>query len=202
MGPGDAAFLSALHQGDLAEIGAGRDALPRAAAACVMRVGEALLRDRAAVDSAVTTLGGQLRIGLPQGPNPAQNDQLARISRSAGTPGYDTQWLQAQSAANTDALRLLDQEIASGGPGDHAKVVTAAQAARRVVAHHLAMVRACHPLAGATAGSPGPTAQSAAWKAPNGRWSATDASVVVVGSLLVIAGSAWATRRWHRSLSR
>ncbi|MEU1628874.1 DUF4142 domain-containing protein [Streptomyces sp. NPDC020096] len=202
MGPGDAAFLSALHQGDLAEIGAGRDAVPHAAAACVMRVGEALVRDRTSVDSAVTTLGGQLRIGLPQGPNPAQNDQLARISRSAGTPGYDTQWLQARSAAHTDTLRLIDQEIASGGPGDHAKVVAAAQAARRVVAHHLAMVRACHPLAGAAAGSPGPTADSAGWKAPNGRWSATDASVVVVGSLLVIAGSAWATRRWHRSLSR
>ncbi len=199
VGPGDAAFLGALHQGDLAEINAGRDAVPNAAAACVMRVGAALVRDRGAIDKAVSTLSGQLRIGLPPSPTPAENDQLARIGRSAGSSGYDTQWLRARSAAHTDTLRLIDQEISSGGQGDHDKVVAAARSARPMVAHHLAMERNCHPLG--ASGGPQQTA-SGVWKSPHGRWSATHVSVLVVGSLLVIAASAWATRRWHRDLSR
>ena len=199
IGPGDAAFLGALHQGDLAEINAGRDAAPHAAAACVMRVGAALVRDRGALDKAVSTLSEQLKVGLPQGPTPAQNGQLARIGRSAGTSGYDIQWLRARSAAHTDTLRLIDQEITSGGQGDHAKVVAAAQSARPVVTHHLAMEHNCHPMG--ASGAPQQTA-SGVWKSPHGRWSATHVSVLVVGSLLVIAASAWATRRWHRDLSR
>ncbi|MCQ4041154.1 DUF4142 domain-containing protein [Streptantibioticus rubrisoli] len=199
VGPGDAAFLGALHQGDLAEVSWGRDAAPHAAAACVMRVGAALVRDRGAMDKAVSELSGQLKIGLPPSPTPAQNDQLARIGKSAGTSGYDTQWLRARSAAHAETLRLIDQEIVSSGQGDHAKVVAAAQSARPVVAHHLAMEHNCHPLG--ASGAPQQTA-SGVWKSPHGRWSATHVSVLVVGSLLVIAASAWATRRWHRDLSR
>ena len=134
----DAAFLRAAHQGNLAEIAAGRDAQRHAASACVKKVGRTLVRDHRRLDRQGGRVARQLGVSLPSTPSPEQRQALARVRAQAGGPAYDRAWAQAQARAHRHTLRLIDRELASG---DDPRVKAVAKAARPVVARHLDMVR-------------------------------------------------------------
>ncbi|MET9951748.1 DUF4142 domain-containing protein [Streptomyces sp. NPDC006339] len=143
VGDQDATFLKSAHQGNLAEIAAGRDAQKNGISACVQEVGRVLVRDHTKLDADGKALAAKLGVALPAEPTAEQKAELAAVRAKAGTSGYDAAWLTAQDAAHTKTLALIDTELASG---DDSEVKAAARAARPVVAMHLDMVRGgvCH----------------------------------------------------------
>ncbi|MFF2503110.1 DUF4142 domain-containing protein [Streptomyces sp. NPDC058067] len=152
----DSSFLKTVHQGNLAEIAAGKDAQRKATRACTQKVGEVLVRDHTALDAGAEKLAAQLHITLPKGPTTAQQQELSQIDEHAGTPAYDAQWLAAEAAGHQDTLTLIDHEIAAGRDP---KVTAAARQARPVVARHLSLLRSCLASASPSA-SPGVSSSS------------------------------------------
>ncbi|CAL9607458.1 hypothetical protein SUDANB6_05579 [Streptomyces sp. enrichment culture] len=143
VGDQDVRFVKAAHQGDLAEIAAGRDARKHATTACVKRAGAVLVRDHGKLDPDLAALAAKLGIALPASPAAEQKQKLAAAQARAGSPAYDTAWLEVREAARTETLALIDHELRAGG---NAGAKAAARAARPVVAKHLDMVRGgtCH----------------------------------------------------------
>ncbi|MGW1728000.1 DUF4142 domain-containing protein [Streptomyces sp. NPDC002306] len=139
----DHAFLMQVHQGNLAEIAAGRDAGKHATTACVKNAGQTLVLDHTKLDASVRKLADKTHTKLPSAPSAAQQKALKAVQSKAGSSAYDQAWLKAQDGAHRKALAAIDQEIAHG---TNAGVVAAARTARPVVAMHLNMVRdgVCH----------------------------------------------------------
>jgi putative membrane protein len=146
----DTSFLRAAHQGNLAEIAAGKDAANHATTDCVRQVAAKFVTDHTKLDSDVRALARKLNVSLPGGPSAEQRRSLAAVQGKAGTSGYDAAWLKLQSAAHTKTLAMIDREI-SGGSDSAA--VAAAKAARPVVRMHLDMVSGgtCHKPGASTA---------------------------------------------------
>ncbi|WP_053171153.1 DUF4142 domain-containing protein [Streptomyces sp. SBT349] len=133
----DETFITSAHQGNLAEIEAGQDALRNATTECVKEVGETLVIDHRRLDDSLTALAGRLEVPLPDEPTPEQEKALADLQPLAGTAEYDEQWLLTEEAAHEETLALIDEEI---NEGEDAEVIAAAEAARPVIEMHLAMV--------------------------------------------------------------
>ncbi|MCK8678525.1 DUF4142 domain-containing protein [Streptomyces lichenis] len=143
----DQTFLVQSHQGNLAEIAAGKDAGKHATTTCVKVVGKALVRDHTKLDTAVRKLAADTNTALPTAPTAAQQKQLKAVQAKAGSAAYDTAWLKAQDAAHRKTLAVIDKEI---DQGSNDSAVAAARSARPVVAMHLDMVRdgTCDTMAG------------------------------------------------------
>ncbi|MFI2642102.1 DUF4142 domain-containing protein [Streptomyces sp. NPDC018610] len=139
----DQTFLVQAHQGNLAEIAAGKDAGRHATTTCVINVGKTLVRDHTKLDASVRKLAAETNTTLPSTPTAAQRQQLKAVQAKAGGSAYDTAWLKVQDTAHRKTLTLIDKEIAQG---KNSSVVAAARSARPVVAMHLNMVRGgvCH----------------------------------------------------------
>ncbi|MEU7301477.1 DUF4142 domain-containing protein [Streptomyces sp. NPDC007206] len=146
----DTSFVRAAHQGNLAEIAAGKDAENHATTECVRQVAAKFVTDHTKLDKDVRALAGKLNVSLPSGPSAEQRQSLAAVQGKAGTSAYDTAWLKLQSAAHTKTLAMIDQEISSGS---NSAAVAAAKAARPVVKMHLSMVSGgtCHTPGASTA---------------------------------------------------
>ncbi|MFQ6147165.1 DUF4142 domain-containing protein [Streptomyces seoulensis] len=134
----DQTFLVQVHQGNLAEIAAGKDAGTHATTACVKDVGRTLVRDHTKLDASVRKLAAETNTTLPTQPTAAQQQQLKAVQAEAGGSAYDAAWLKAQDAAHRKTLVVIDKEISQGR---NSGVVAAARSARPVVAMHLDMVR-------------------------------------------------------------
>ncbi|MER7930757.1 MULTISPECIES: DUF4142 domain-containing protein [unclassified Streptomyces] len=134
----DQVFLQQAHQGNLAEILAGKDAEHHATTVCVKDVGKTLVRDHSKLDASVRKLAAETNTTLPSAPTTAQQKQLKAVQAKAGSSAYDMAWLKVQEVAHRTTLAGIDNEIAHGKNG---RVVAAAREARPVVAMHLAMVR-------------------------------------------------------------
>ncbi|MER7405179.1 DUF4142 domain-containing protein [Streptomyces sp. NPDC000070] len=191
----DASFLRASHQGNLAEIAAGRDARKNATTDCVRHVGAVLVRDHTALDSDVRALAGKLNVSLPSGPSAEQRRVLASVRAKAGSAAYDKAWLVAQNDAHIKTLALIDQEISGGS---NAEVVAAAKAARPVVKMHLDMVR------GGTCHAPGTSKTVRAGFGPRAAsaddtTSRTAATALGAGGALTAAAAAWYLRARRRA---
>lgn len=190
----DETFLIKAHQGNLAEIAAGRDARKNATSECVKKVGAVLVRDHTKLDADVKALARKLNVTLPTSPSPEQQKELAAVRAKAGSPAYDAAWLTTQDAAHRKTLALIDQEIKAG---KNPEVVAAARTARPVVAMHLDMVRggtchAAHDAGRVHAGTGGHLA------------AAEDASAtagvvgMIGGGLLAAGGAGWLVRTRRR----
>lgn len=191
----DQRFLMQAHQGNLAEIAAGRDAQKHATSECVKKVGAVLVRDHSKLDADVKVLADKLNVKLPASPSAEQKKELASVQAKAGSSAYDAAWLSIQDAAHRKTLALIDQEIKAG---KNAEVVAAARTARPVVAMHLDMVR------GGTCRAVKDTGMV---RAGNGGHLAVtdDASAaagmvgMVGGGLLAAGGAAWLLHARRRS---
>ncbi|MGK5629990.1 DUF4142 domain-containing protein [Streptomyces sp. URMC 123] len=134
----DTAFLKSAHQGNLAEIAAGEDAVKHATTSCVMRTGRTLVTDHTKLDGDVKRVADKVGVSLPNAPTPEQQKELAEVQGKAGSKAYDEAWLKVQVAAHEKTLGLIDRELKEGR---NAEVKATAKAARPVVSTHLAMVR-------------------------------------------------------------
>jgi putative membrane protein len=182
----DETFVTSAHQGNLAEIAAGRDAGEHATTGCVKEAGATLVRDHTRLDASLTDLAERFGVELPNTPTPEQQRQLEELRTKAGTPAYDAGWLTAQAAAHQETLALIDRELADG---ENDEVKAAARAARPVVAMHLDMVRGgeCHAAADPARVPAGLGAPDAPGHGPAGT-----AGLVALagGTLLATAGAA------------
>ncbi|MFJ6797343.1 DUF4142 domain-containing protein [Streptomyces sp. NPDC091268] len=141
----DAAYATAAHQGNLAEMAAGQDARAHASTDCVKEVGARLVKDHAKLDDELKTIATRLDISLPSGPTAAQQEQLKSVQAKAGSAAYDKAWLSAQESAHTATLKLIDKQL---DQGRDTALVTAARKAQPIVQMHLDMVRggSCHSM--------------------------------------------------------
>ncbi|MEU3723946.1 DUF4142 domain-containing protein [Streptomyces sp. NPDC031705] len=142
-GDQDTSFVKTVHQGNLTEIAAGQDAQTKAMTSCVKDVGAKLVTDHQKLDADLRAVAAKAGVTLPTAPTAAQQQELKDIQKKAGTSGYDSAWLEAQEAAHTKTLQLIDTQIKSGSD---TAVTDAAKKARPVVAMHLDMVHGgtCH----------------------------------------------------------
>ncbi|GAA4078794.1 MULTISPECIES: DUF4142 domain-containing protein [Streptomyces] len=142
----DAVFLQAVHQGNLAEIAAGKDAAAHASDSCVKQVAAIIVRDHTKLDAKAAALAKTKNISLPKEPTAAQQKSLSALKPMNGTAAYDTAWLKAQSSGHQQVLALIDKELKSG---TDSQIQAAAKEARPIVAAHLKMVEGgtCHAMA-------------------------------------------------------
>ncbi|MEU6406394.1 DUF4142 domain-containing protein [Streptomyces sp. NPDC046985] len=134
----DQSFLVQAHQGNLAEIAAGKDAQAHATTACVKKAGETWVRDHTKLDASVQKLAAATGTKLPSKPSAADREQFAAVQAKAGTAAYDKAWLKLGDAGHRKTLDAVDKEIRDG---KNSKVVAGARAARPVVVMHLNMIR-------------------------------------------------------------
>ncbi|WP_447035609.1 DUF4142 domain-containing protein [Streptomyces sp. DSM 118878] len=198
----DKTFAARAHQGNLAEIAAGRDARKNATTRCVEHAGDVLVRDHSKLDADLRTLARKLNVTLPGSPSARQKKELAAVQAKAGGRAYDAAWLTAQDAAHRKTLALIDRELKAGR---NAEVKAAARAVRPVVAMHLDMVRGgtCHP-----AGDAGPARAGVSGQLAADTSLISDDSLAVtgvlsmLGGLLAAGGAAWSWRTRRRSAER
>ncbi|WP_078591737.1 DUF4142 domain-containing protein [Streptomyces megasporus] len=200
IGEQDSTFLKAAHQGNLAEIAAGQDALRNARTACVRNVGSILIRDHTRLDAQGKAQADKFGVSLPTAPDPEQQRQLADVRAKAGTDAYDRAWLRVQAASHEKTLALIDQEIRAG---QNPEVKAVARAARPVVAMHLEMVRGgtCREHATTTSVPAGDGGQAARAQAPAPRGTA-QAVALGGGFLLTAAGAVWIVHARRASADR
>ncbi|MEU4692968.1 DUF4142 domain-containing protein [Actinoplanes sp. NPDC023714] len=130
--PGDAAFLTAAHQVNLAEIAAGRIAFTKSADPVVKGLAVTFMRDHIRLDGQLTQVARQLRVPLPPEPNEEQQS-LARGYEAAGPDTFDEYFITTQLAAHRKSLAMVEAAVAEG---DSAEVRTLAGGAAPVIERH------------------------------------------------------------------
>ena len=133
----DRRFLVAAHQGNLAEIRAGRLALARSHDPEVRHIAARLIVDHRRLDADIRALAHRHGVRLPAAPSRKQQAALAAVAAKSG-PAFDVAWLRLQKRSHIQTLRLIRRELHRGHLAD---VRAAACTARPVVAMHLRMVR-------------------------------------------------------------
>lgn len=134
----DRAFMTTIHQGNLAEIAAGGAAERQGASAGVRAMGARLIADHSRLDANLRALAASLNVPLPTTPSAAQQQELARIEALSGS-AFDQAWISSQITGHENALAAIRQEITQG---ENPQVIQAARTAEPVVLRHLRMLRA------------------------------------------------------------
>lgn len=129
----DVAWMTAAHQGNLAEIASGQAAVQQAATDDVRRLGQMLVDDHTTLDANLTAAAQQLGVTLPSTPTPEQQAGLASVTAQSGE-AFDRAWIALQVPAHRATLAAGATEVASGSDPT---VVALAQASAPVVQHHL-----------------------------------------------------------------
>jgi putative membrane protein len=132
----DRTYLVAAHQGNLAEIAAGKAALSKATTADVREHGQLFITDHTRLDAGVQRVAKALGVTLPSTPNPAQQAQLASVAAKSGA-AFDRAWTASQITAHQQAMALGNKELSGGAD---AQVTGLATTAAPVVRGHLSML--------------------------------------------------------------
>ncbi|GIF03676.1 DUF4142 domain-containing protein [Actinoplanes siamensis] len=133
----DVSFLQAVHQDNLAEVGAGRIAWTSTADPNVKRVAAALMRDHIRLDADLYSVARRLRVSLPDTPTREQ-EALANRYRLAPANTFDEYFISTQLAGHRADLRLIAAQIETG---TDRSVVQLAAKARTVIEHHRQLLR-------------------------------------------------------------
>ncbi|GAA2901190.1 hypothetical protein GCM10010517_66960 [Streptosporangium fragile] len=136
----DKVFLARAHQGNLAEIEAGRAAQEktvgqevRESGEIVRELGMKLVVDHVKLDADLRRVAGQLGVELPDGPSGEQRRQLDEVLAKSGVE-FDQAWLAAQIAAHRQTLAEGRRELQKGSSPE---VKQLAADAAPVVREHL-----------------------------------------------------------------
>lgn len=129
----DRAFLTAMHQGNLAEIQAGRAAEQQAQTKKVQRMGSMLVQDHKKLDKEVQKVARQVRVALPGSPSKQQQAELQRITAKRGAE-FDRAWVEMQIAAHRKDLAAGRKELSDGSSE---KVKQLFRNARPIIKAHL-----------------------------------------------------------------
>ncbi|MFC0866307.1 DUF4142 domain-containing protein [Sphaerimonospora cavernae] len=129
----DRGFLTALHEGNLAEIQAGKAAKRQASHEEVREVGKMLVYDHKKLDKEVTQVAGDLGVDLPSSPSAKQQAELEQITAKSGTE-FDRAWLEAEVAEHRADLAAGAKQLSEGSSEE---VKQLARDAEPVVQEHL-----------------------------------------------------------------
>lgn len=191
----DRTFLITAHQGNLAEIAAGRTAQEKGQAGVVRSIGALLVTDHTRLDAAVQDTARKLGVSLPAQPTPEQQAMQARLAALSG-PAFDRAWVAAMIEGHRMALAAGEQELRSGGSP---QVKQLAESAAPVIQGHLERLLQAQRTVGAPqrvpAGSGGQAAPSA------DRRACAPGYGLLAAGLLLTAGGVLLRRRpasWKR----
>jgi putative membrane protein len=109
----DRAFLTATHQGNLAEIEAGKVAEKQGSTERVRNAGRVLVDEHTKLDKEVRRVADEVGVTLPDTPSEEQQAQLQRISDKKGAE-FDSAWVTAGIADHRDDLKAGADEQANG----------------------------------------------------------------------------------------
>ncbi|WP_433499067.1 DUF4142 domain-containing protein [Sphaerimonospora sp. CA-214678] len=129
----DREFVTALHQGNLAEIQAGKVAERQAHSEEVREMGETLIRDHRKLDGKVKQVAGAVGVSLPGGPGAKQQAELERISAKSGAE-FDRAWVEAEIAEHRQDLAAGAKQLSEGSSE---QVKQLARDAEPIVREHL-----------------------------------------------------------------
>ncbi|BBH65869.1 hypothetical protein ACTI_25540 [Actinoplanes sp. OR16] len=121
----DADFLIAAHQGNLAEIAAGKLARRKGDTAAVRRLGRRLAAYHRKLDSVVQKTAIDLDVTLPDQPNSEQQTLVHRYEAASGAE-FDTLFVGSQLIAHEHAVKLARVVLDTGTEPRVSKIVTRA----------------------------------------------------------------------------
>jgi putative membrane protein len=129
----DRQYLVQAHQGNLAEIAAGRLAQTKGASQQVKDIGALLVTDHTRLDTAVQQVSSAAGVQLPATPNAEQQAMQAKLENAS--PGeFDATFITGQLQAHAKTMRLGQTELDAGSSAEVKKA--AADAAPVIQAHH------------------------------------------------------------------
>jgi putative membrane protein len=134
----DESFLTAAHQGNLAEIAAARIARRKASTQVVRDLAVRWLADHSRLDAALTRTAAQLDFGLPRSPTTQQQATADAYERMSGR-AFDRLWVVTQVAGHRDAATAGMNEL---NRGSARPVKALAEAAAPVVEEHMRLLTA------------------------------------------------------------
>ncbi|MEV0389131.1 DUF4142 domain-containing protein [Nonomuraea sp. NPDC050643] len=133
----DKAWLAAIHQGNLAEVQAGRLARNKGVTKQIKAVGEMLVKDHTKLDTKVTQTATQLGVTLPTSPTAGQRTELLRLENATGQD-FDQDFLGGMIKAHKEAIAATKKEISTGSSP---AVVALAKTAAPSLQEHLSALR-------------------------------------------------------------
>jgi putative membrane protein len=132
----DRMFLMTVHQGNLAEIKAGRLALQKGRCEAVKRIAHVFIKDHSRIDHDVQSLADKFDVRLPNAPGAEARKLLAELAALSGHE-FDIAWLRLQAAGLREAIKLGKQQLRHGRSPE---VKALATAAVPVVMRHLKLL--------------------------------------------------------------
>ena len=138
----DEAWLTMIHQADLADVQYGRLAERKGATSAVRHAGSMLATGHAALDKKVIHVAGTVGVALPA---TERADQLALAQRLQKEPGsgFDRAFVTAMAADHEKAIAATESETKNGSSPE---VTALARAALPDLREHLAMLRRANPV--------------------------------------------------------
>ncbi|MCW2881305.1 MAG: hypothetical protein JWQ95_5405 [Sphaerisporangium sp.] len=143
----DRHFLRQAHQGNLAEIAAGKTAQDKGESDTVRSIGAILVADHTKLDTSLKRTARRLGVSLPSEPSAEQKAEHERLASLSGS-AFDRAWITAMIEGHRGALGLGRQELQTGSSPD---VKGVAESSAPVIQGHLdRLLRAQGHLAGQT----------------------------------------------------
>ncbi|MFF3668143.1 DUF4142 domain-containing protein [Microtetraspora malaysiensis] len=133
----DQMFLIKAHQGNLAEIRAGRLAQQKGHTSAVRDLGTRLIKDHTRLDTKLRQVAKDVGVQLPHEPSKQQQAQLKEVSGLSGA-NFDHAWVQSQLTAHRQVLTLINKQLSTG---KSEQVKKTAQEAKPVIQEHLTLLR-------------------------------------------------------------
>ncbi|WP_188193282.1 DUF4142 domain-containing protein [Nonomuraea sp. SYSU D8015] len=133
----DRAWLRTIHQGNLAEVQAGRLAEGKGTTKQVKAIGRMLVQDHARMDVQVVQTASGLGIRLPGSTSGEQRAEYLRL-RDATGKAFDQEFLASMTNAHTAAIAATQTEISKGSSP---AVVSLAKTAAPKLQEHLTALR-------------------------------------------------------------
>ncbi|MGW4407713.1 DUF4142 domain-containing protein [Nonomuraea sp. NPDC004702] len=129
----DRTWMATIHQGNLAEIEAGRLAEKKGATDQIKSIGRMLVDDHTQFDKKVTETASQLAIQLPAAPTSAQAAMAKRLQDAKGKE-FDKEFVVGMVKAHKSAIEATKEEISKGSSP---AVVALAKSASPTLQEHL-----------------------------------------------------------------
>lgn len=175
----DAAWMTAAHQSNLAEIAAGTAAREHATTEAVQNMGLVLVEEHQTLDAELTAAAEQLGVELPTEPSAEQQAALKAVMAHEGE-AFDAAWIASQIEGHRMTLAAGQEQISSGSDPT---VIALAEGAAPIIQAHLDHLL---ELSGGTPGAVPSGLGDATGPAPLGIALIGVGAVAVAGSLLLV----------------
>lgn len=138
----DRAWLTGMHQANLADVDYGRLAQRLGATSAVRHAGSMLVTDHTELDRKVTGVARDLGVDLPSSARPAQLDVARRLAGKTGGR-FDRDFVAALTEGHQKAIDDTEREVRHGSAPT---AVGLARAALPGLREHLSMLRRANPV--------------------------------------------------------